>query len=73
MSNKTKISKGYQTVVPAQIRALHDVSPGDKLIWREEGGEIKVEIRKRKTIEDIKGMISAGGDAVEAKRETQRG
>lgn len=71
--HETKISKGYQTVVPAHIRKAHEISPGDRLVWREEGGDVTIEVRKRKTLQDIEAMISIGGDAVKAKREAQRG
>jgi|CryGeyStandDraft_6_1057127.scaffolds.fasta_scaffold228074_2 AbrB family looped-hinge helix DNA binding protein len=73
MASETKISKGYQTVVPAKLRDAHDISPGDKLVWEEEKGEIKVRVKKRKTLKDIAGMINVGGDAVEWKKKAQRG
>lgn len=73
MVSETKISKGYQTVVPAEFREAHSISPGDRLVWEEEKGEIKVRVKKRKTLEDIKGMINVGGDAVEWKKKAQRG
>jgi len=73
MACETKVSKGYQTVVPAELREAHGISPGDKLLWEEEKGEIKVKVKKRKTLEDIAGMISVGGDAVESKKKAQRG
>ena len=73
MACETKVSKGYQTVVPAELRQTHGISPGDKLLWEEEKGEIKVKVKKRKTLEDIAGMISVGGDAVESKKKAQRG
>jgi bifunctional DNA-binding transcriptional regulator/antitoxin component of YhaV-PrlF toxin-antitoxin module len=73
--SKTKISRGYQTVVPAELRGAYDISPGDKLVWVEERGEIKVRIRKQKTLKDIIGMISGPKktDAVELKKKAQRG
>jgi AbrB family looped-hinge helix DNA binding protein len=73
MACETKVSKGYQTVVPAELREAHGISPGDRLLWEEEKGEIKVKVKKRKTLEDIAGMISVGGDAVESKKKAQRG
>jgi len=73
MVSETKISKGYQTVIPAKLRDAHDISPGDKLVWEEEKGEIKVRVKKRKTLKDIAGMINVGGDAVEWKKKAQRG
>jgi bifunctional DNA-binding transcriptional regulator/antitoxin component of YhaV-PrlF toxin-antitoxin module len=73
MTCETKVSKGYQTVVPAEFRKAHDISPGDRLIWEEAGGVIKIKVRKRKTWDDITGMINVGGDAVEWKKKAQRG
>lgn len=75
MSSETKVSKGYQTVVPSELRAAHDISPGDKLVWREEDGKITVRVRKRKSLEDIIGIVSGKTrtDAVELKKKAQRG
>lgn len=75
MTCETKISKGYQTVVPADLRAAHGISPGDRLVWVEEKGEIKVRFKKRKTWEDITGIVSGKEktDAVELKKKAQRG
>jgi bifunctional DNA-binding transcriptional regulator/antitoxin component of YhaV-PrlF toxin-antitoxin module len=72
MVSETKISKGYRTVVPAKLRKAHDISPSDRLVWEEEKGEIKIKVRKRKTLKDIAGMINVGGDAVEWKKKAQR-
>lgn len=73
MVSATKVSKGYQTVVPAELREAYGISPGDRLVWMEEKGEIKIRVRKKKTLKDIVGMISVGGDAVKAKKMAQRG
>jgi len=73
MASETKISKGYQTVVPAELRESCGISPGDRLVWEEVKGEIKIKVKKRKTLKDIVGMINVGGDAVEWKKKAQRG
>ncbi len=70
---KTKISKGYQTVVPKDIRARFGIKPGDSLLWEERGNEVVVKPKKKTTIEDIIGIISVGGDAVASKKKAQRG
>lgn len=70
---KTKISKGYQTVVPKDIRGKFGIKPGDSLIWEERGNEVVVKPKKKTTIEDITGIISVGGDAVVSKKKAQRG
>jgi bifunctional DNA-binding transcriptional regulator/antitoxin component of YhaV-PrlF toxin-antitoxin module len=75
MVSETKISKGYQTVVPAELRESHGILPGDRLVWVEEKGEIKVKVRKKKTIKDIIGIVpgKVKTDAVEMKKRAQRG
>jgi len=70
---KTKISKGYQTVVPKDVRRKFGIKPGDSLIWEERGNEVVVKPKKKKTLKDITGMISVGGDAVVSKKKAQRG
>jgi bifunctional DNA-binding transcriptional regulator/antitoxin component of YhaV-PrlF toxin-antitoxin module len=73
MPSKTKISKGYLTVVPKEIRRASDVRVGDILEWSVEDDAIVVRARRPRTVEDIVGMISHGGDAVAAKERVQRG
>lgn len=70
---KTKISKGYQTVVPKVVRGKFGIEPGDSLLWEERGNEVVVRPKKKTTIEDIIGIISVGGDAVASKKKAQRG
>lgn len=74
MTSETKISKGFQTVVPSHIRKKFDVGPGDILEWKptEKGAEIK--FRKKVTIDDIYGLCDGPKtDAVELKKKIQRG
>jgi len=75
MASETKISKGYQTVVPAELREAYGISPGDRIVWEEEKGEIKIRVRKKKTLKDIIGIVSGREktDAVELKKKAQRG
>ncbi len=73
MLSKTKVSKGYLTVVPKEVRKASDVREGDFLEWSLEGDKIVIRPRHRRTIDDITGIISHGGDAVAAKRRVQRG
>jgi len=47
--------------------------PGDVLEWKLVGETITVIPRKREVLENIIGMISHGGDAVESKRKAQKG
>lgn len=74
MASETKISRGFQTVVPSEIRKKFDVGPGDVLEWKptENGAEIK--FRKKVSFDDILGMIDGPEtDAVELKKKVQRG
>lgn len=74
MITETKISKGFQTVVPSDIRKKFDVGPGDILEWKptEEGAEVR--FRKKVTIDDIFGIVDGPEtNAVELKKKLQRG
>ena len=73
MTSQTKISEGYSTVLPAEIRKKLNLSPGDILQWDCEKNSIIIKPRKRVTLTDICGSISIGGDAVEEKRNIQSG
>ncbi|WP_286475683.1 AbrB/MazE/SpoVT family DNA-binding domain-containing protein [Methanobacterium sp. CWC-01] len=74
MISQTKISNGFQTVVPARIRKRFHVGPGDIMEWilTEDGVELK--FRKKVTMDDILGMVEEPEtDAVELKKKAQRG
>ena len=73
MPSKTKISDGYSTVLPAEIRKALDLAPGDILQWDAEDGIITIIPRKKVTLEGICGVISSGGDAVNDKKKIQSG
>jgi len=73
MTSKTKISEGYSTVLPAEIRKALDLSPGDILQWEIEDGTIRVKPRRKETLIAIIGCARAGGDAVADKKQAQRG
>jgi len=73
MTSKTKISDGYSTVLPAEVRKALDLSPGDVLQWEVENGVITIRPRKKMTLAGICGMVSAGGDAVQDKKMLQSG
>ncbi|MGQ0797132.1 MAG: AbrB/MazE/SpoVT family DNA-binding domain-containing protein [Methanobacteriota archaeon] len=72
MISRTKVSKGYLTVVPKEVRRASQVREGDVLEWSLEGDVIVVRPRHRRTVDDIAGIISHGGDAVASKRGVQR-
>lgn len=73
MPSKTKISDGYSTVLPAEIRKLLDLVPGDTLLWEVQDGIITIHPRKKESLEGICGMISSGGNAVNDKKHVQSG
>ena len=73
MLSETVISKGYQTVVPAKIRKAHGITPGDVLEWMDTEQGILVQPRKKRTLQDIIGIVKSGGDAVESKKLIQKG
>lgn len=73
MLSETVISKGYQTVVPARIRKAHRIMPGDVLEWIDTEQGILVHPRKKRTLQDIVGIVKSGGDAVESKKMIQKG
>lgn len=71
--SESRVSKGYLTVVPKGIRLAVQINEGDVLEWEVSEGKVVVRKRPRRTISDIEGMISHGGDAVRSKKEAQRG
>ena len=73
MLSKTKISKGYQTVIPSAVREAFGVQPGDYVEWIEERDGVVVRFRKRKRLRDLAGIGTARADAVELKKRVQRG
>ena len=73
MLSETKVSSKFQTVVPSRLRRDYDIEPGDILEWEEAGETIVIKVRKRVSLDDVVGFISAGGDAVKSKKRTQAG
>lgn len=75
MLSETLISKGYQTVVPAKIRRAYNINAGDVLEWNQTEKGIIVQPRKKRTFQDITGLIKTEDlpDAVELKKRIQRG
>ncbi|MHA1315855.1 MAG: AbrB/MazE/SpoVT family DNA-binding domain-containing protein [Candidatus Helarchaeota archaeon] len=53
----TKLSKGFQTVLPSEIRKKLDVSPGDEIIWSIIGNEVFIRVKKRRLNDPIKELI----------------
>jgi AbrB family looped-hinge helix DNA binding protein len=73
MPSKTKISEGYSTVVPSDIRKRLELAPGDILQWDIEDDSIRIRPRKKATLDRIIGIGACGGDAVSDKKKAQPG
>ena len=73
MPGKTKISDRNSTVIPAGIRKMLDLMPGDTLLWEVREGLITIRPRKKEILDGICGLISSGGDAVSDKKRAQSG
>ena len=73
MTSQTKISDGYSTVLPAEIRKKLDLTPEDMLQWDIENNSLIITPRKKVALLDICGYISVGGDAVIDKKRVQSG
>jgi bifunctional DNA-binding transcriptional regulator/antitoxin component of YhaV-PrlF toxin-antitoxin module len=69
--SESRVSRGFLTVVPKGVRRAAEISAGDVLEWEVEADRVIVRKRKRRSIADISGLISHGGDSVRAKREVQ--
>ncbi|MDP1552790.1 MAG: AbrB/MazE/SpoVT family DNA-binding domain-containing protein [Methanobacteriaceae archaeon] len=74
MTSTTKISNGFQTVVPSEIRKLFDIGPGDILEWKPTENGAEIIFRKKVSFQDVAGMVKVEPtDAVELKKKLQRG
>jgi AbrB family looped-hinge helix DNA binding protein len=72
---ETKISKGFQTVVPAEIRKNFNVGPGDIMEWTTTKDGVNIKFRKKVSLLDIAGIVDTEDetDTVELKKRVQRG
>jgi bifunctional DNA-binding transcriptional regulator/antitoxin component of YhaV-PrlF toxin-antitoxin module len=68
---ESKISRGFLTVVPRDVRQAMGAREGDRLEWQLRGTELMVRVRRPVTMEDIVGIVSHGGDAVASKKTVQ--
>ena len=68
---ESRLSTGFLTVLPKEIRQKIGAREGDLLQWELRGTELMVRLRKRRTIEDITGLGRSGGDAVATKKLVQ--
>ena len=56
---ETKVSKGFQTVLPAEIRKKFDIGPGDEVVWTVLGDEIFVRVRKVRGKDPLLALLGA--------------
>lgn len=56
---ETKVSSGFQTVLPAEIRKKFNVGPGDEVVWTVVGDEIFVRVRKKGGKDPLSKLIGA--------------
>ena len=72
---RTRISKGYQVVVPSQLRRIFNVKIGDEVVWIVGKDEVKAQFRKKPSLENIVSLGNSGmkRSSVELKKQIQRG
>lgn len=74
LTNKTKISKGFQTVVPSNIRKKFSVGPGDLIEWVVIDDGVELKFRKKVSLDEITNIVKTPKtNAVELKKKAQRG
>lgn len=72
----TKLYKGYQTVVPAEIRKELNLTMDDILDWSTEDGKMIIEIKRQAPMSDLTEFefyAPEPVDAVEIKKKSGRG
>ena len=72
---RTRISKGYQVVVPSEIRRQYGVVEGDEVLWIASDKGVTTEFRKRPNLMNIMalGRSGAKADSVALKKRIQKG
>ena len=72
----TKLYRGFQTVVPAEIREELDLKIDDSLDWSIEDGKMVIEIKRQRPLSDLSEFVitdSESSNAVELKKKAGRG
>jgi bifunctional DNA-binding transcriptional regulator/antitoxin component of YhaV-PrlF toxin-antitoxin module len=72
---RTRISKGYQVVVPSELRKRHDIGVGDEVLWEVSNNKISVVLRKKPSLTNIIALGASGkrSSSVELKKKIQKG
>jgi len=66
MAMSTKVSKGFQTVVPSRVRKRLKVDAGDEIVWSIVGNELYLRIRKVNKSDPLEDLIGKLPTEVEA-------
>jgi bifunctional DNA-binding transcriptional regulator/antitoxin component of YhaV-PrlF toxin-antitoxin module len=71
----SKISKGYQVVVPSKLRKRYGISIGDEVLWQISDEGVSVQLQKKSDLTDILALGRSGkrSNAVELKKRIQKG
>jgi AbrB family looped-hinge helix DNA binding protein len=72
---RTRISKGYQVVVPSEIRRHYGISEGDEVLWIASDRGVTTVFRKRPSIVKILTLGGSGKkeSSTALKKKVQKG
>ena len=73
---RSKVLPGFQVTVPAELRKRFEVGVSDEVTWIIDGDQVKVDFKKRPSLQNIAALGTSGdraANAVESKKRTQRG
>lgn len=72
---KSNIYKGFQLHIPKEIRQKHNITEDDQVIWKSEGDNIILNIKKQRSLNDLVGLATGEKefDPVKLKKRIQRG
>jgi bifunctional DNA-binding transcriptional regulator/antitoxin component of YhaV-PrlF toxin-antitoxin module len=72
---RTKISKGFQVVVPSKLRKRYSISVGDVVLWKISNSGVSVQLQKKPSLTDILALGHSGkrSSTVELKKRIQKG
>ncbi len=72
---RTKISQGYQVVVPSELRKRYEVSVGDEVLWEISEKGVFIQLQKRLSLANIIALGGSGkkSSSVELKKRIQKG
>lgn len=58
---ESAVTRRGQTVIPAPIRKRYHIEDGDRLVWLDEGGVIRVVPVSADPVEGLRGAVKGGG------------